>query len=95
MKYGAKTNTLLEIQKLYTPWSNHMSGIIPVDSGWIRKGPKSADFEQKAWGFEYEVLVSAGNRSQTPWNASYMLTYGFLSACRIVPVDFVWIRKGT
>ena len=31
---------------------------------------------------------------QTPWNASYMLVNGFLSACGIVGVDFVWIRMG-
>ena len=27
-----------------------------------------------------------------PWNASYMLANGFLTACGIVGVDFVWLR---
>ena len=31
---------------------------------------------------------------QSPWNASYMLVNGFLSACGITGVNFVWIRMG-
>ena len=38
--------------------------------GWIRKGPKLADFEQKAW------LGKCWKSLQTPCNTSYMLANG-------------------
>ena len=51
-------------KSLQTPWNASyiladgfltVCGIARVDFGWIRKGPKSTDFEHKAWahGFEY------------------------------------------
>ena len=54
-----------------------------VDFGWIRKGPKLADFEQKApRGFRKMADFGEYRKSlQTPWNASYMLANGFLTAC--------------
>ena len=45
-------------------------GIIPEDVGRIPKGPKSADFDQKAWPPQLKVLKrfwsSAGNRPKLP-----------------------------
>ena len=65
-------------KSLQTPWNAsyiHENtfvtafGIVAMDFGWIRKGPKVADFEQKPyrpWFWTWRIWVSAGNRSKLP-----------------------------
>ena len=75
-----------------------LRGTVCVDLGWIRKGRKLADFEQKAWaiahGFEHgrfwQVLEIAPNSLETP--AKTVLKW-FVSACANVCIDLGWIRK--
>ena len=72
--------------------------LVGEDLGWIRKGPKSTDFEQKAWvialGFEDADLGRFRKSFQTPWNAFYFLENRFLTTFEIVREDLGWIRKG-
>ena len=61
----AKTSPMLESGFLTA------YGIIREDFGRIAKGPKSADFEQKAWAIarrllKWGILVIAGNRPKLP-----------------------------
>ena len=50
-----------------------LSGTCYADLGWIRKGRKSADFEQKAWaiahGFEHRGFWQVLEIVQTLWNS--------------------------
>ena len=68
-------------KSLQTPWnSSYMlengfataCGIIRVDFGWIRKGPKSADFWANSVGYSpsfwrWRILVSAGTTGHLLW----------------------------
>ena len=67
-------------------------GIVDIDFGWIWKGPKLADFEQKP--LNLSDLGMCWESLQTPWNASYILENTFLTAFGIIAMDFGWIRKG-
>ena len=69
-------------------------GIVRVDFGWIRKGPKLADFEQNCPWFWRPDFGKCRESFQTSRNASYMLQNGFLTTCGIVDQDFGSIRKG-
>ena len=77
-----------------------------VDLGWIRKGRKLADFEQKAWAwvrvsvrvrvrvFNMVDFGKSWNFLQTLWNASKSVLKWFVTACATVCVDLGWISKG-
>ena len=63
-------------------------GLVRNDFGWVLKGPKSADFEQKHWVIAHGVkMVDFGKcqkSSQTPWNVAYMLGNGFRTVLGLV-----------
>ena len=69
-----------------------------VDLGWIRKGRKLADFEQKAWaiahdcehGRFWQLLEIAPNSLKRLQNNSKMICDCLPTVC----VDLGWIRKG-
>ena len=69
-----------------------------VDLGWIRKGRKLADFEQKAWAIAHGLNMADFGKSwkslQTLWNACKTVLKWFVTACATVCVDLGWIRKG-
>ena len=69
-----------------------------VDLGWIRKGRKLADFEEKAWaiayGFEHADFGKSCKSFQTLRNASKTVLKWFVTACATVFVDLGWNRKG-
>ena len=79
-------------------WFVTACATVCVDLGWIRKGRKLADFEQKAWaiahGFEHgrfwQVLEIAPNSLKRLQNRSNMW---LVTACATVCVDLGWIRK--
>ena len=69
-----------------------------VDLGWIRKGRKLADFEEKAWaiahGFEHADFGKSCKSFQTLRNASKTVLKWFVTACANVCVDLGGIREG-
>ena len=84
--------------KTVLKWFVTACATVCVDLGWIRKGRKLADFEQKAWaiahGFEHgrfwqvlEIAPNSLNRLKT-------VLKWFVTACATVFVDLGWIRKG-
>ena len=73
--------TLWNASKTVLTWFVTASATVCVDLGWIRKGRKLADFEQKAWaiahGFEHgrfsQVLEIAPNSLKRLQNRSKMI----------------------
>ena len=73
--------TLWNACKTALKWFLTASGTVCVDLGWIRKGRKLADFEQKAWaiahGFEHgriwQILEIAPNSLKRLQNPSKMI----------------------
>ena len=69
-----------------------------VDLGWIRKGRKLADFEQKAWAIAHDCehgrFWQLLEPAPTLWNASKTVLKWFVTACATDCVDSGGIRKG-
>ena len=90
--------TLGNASKTLLKWFLTPLATICFDFGWIRKGRKFADFEQKAWaiahGFEHGRFWQVWKSLQTLWNASKTLLKWFVTPCATICVDFGWIRKG-
>ena len=90
--------TLWNACKTVLKWFVTACATVCVDLGWIRKGRKLADFEQKAraiaHGFEHgrfwQVLEIAPNSLKRLQNRSKMIC----DCCGTVCFDLRWIRKG-
>ena len=91
-------DTLLNASKTVLKWFVTACATVCVDLGWIRKGRKLADFEQKAWAiahcFEHGRFCKSWKSLQTLWNACKTALKWFLTASATVCVDLGWIRKG-
>ena len=72
--------------------------VVSQDFRWIRKGPKSADFEQKAWaiahGFENGGFWQVPDIVPNSLKSLNRLPKWFLSSFGLLSQDFRWIRKG-
>ena len=90
--------TLWNACKTVLKWFVSACADVCVDLGWIRKGRKLADFEQKAWAIAHGLNMADFGKSwkslQTLWNACKTVLKWFVSACADVCVDLGWIRKG-
>ena len=89
--------TLWNAAKTVLKWFVSACANVCVDLGWIRKGRKLADFEQKAWAIAHGLNMADFGKSlkslQTLWNACKTVLKWFVSACAEVCVDLGWIRK--
>ena len=94
-------------KSLQTPWNAFYMlangfltawWIVRVDFGWIREGPKVADFEQKAWviahGFEHGGFWQVPEIVPNSLKRLIHTANGLLTAWGIVRGDFAWILKG-
>ena len=90
--------TLWNASETVLKWFVTACATVCVDLGWIRKGRKSTDFEQKAWaiahGFEHGRFLNSWKSPRTLWNASETVLKWVVTACATVCVDLGWIRKG-
>ena len=91
--------TLWNACKTVLKWFVTACATVCVDLGWIRKGRKLADFEQKAWaiahGFEHgHILASPRYRSKLSETPAKTVLKWFVSACANVCIDLGWIRSG-
>ena len=98
-KSGKSLQTLWNASKTVLKWFVTACATVCVDLGWIRKGRKLADFEQKAWaishGFErggfWQVLEIAPKSLKRLLKT---LEKFFVTTCANVFVDFNCIGKG-
>ena len=90
--------TLRNPSKTVLKWFVTACATFCVDLGWIRKGRKLADFEQKscaiAHGFEHGLIWQSWKSLQALWNSCKTVLKRFLTACATVCVDLGWICKG-
>ena len=89
--------TLWNSCKTVLKWFVTACATVCVDLGWIRKGRKLADFEQKAWAIAMVLnmadFVNSCKSLQTLWNGCKTVLKWFVTACTTVCVDLGLIRR--
>ena len=95
VKSWKSLQTLWNAFKAVLKWFVTASATFCVDLGGIRTAWKLADFEQRPGPIVLNManFVKSWKSLQTLWNAPKTVLKGFVTACKSVAFDLVWIGK--